>query len=89
MGDDLGAVPEHYVTDSDGSSFLFSSPNVGVLIAVHCEEEGATDEPGSGQFLWAGGHCQSSVMEDYWWEFFSMLGGWVVSLVPVWQYMWT
>ena len=73
MADDLGAIPEDYIADSDGSSLLFSFSNVGVLTAAHYKEEGATDKSGSGQFLREGGHCQS-VVEDYWWEGFCVLG---------------
>ena len=62
MIDDLGSIPEDYVADPNGSSLLFSFPNLGVLIAVHCKEGRATDEPGSGQLMVEG--CSGNGHED-------------------------
>ena len=63
MADELGSVSKDHVADSDGLSIPFSLPGVGVFTATNYEEECATDEPGSDQFLREGGNCQS-VIED-------------------------
>ena len=59
MADDLDFVPEHYVTDPDGSGLLFPISGKGVSTAAHCGKEGATYEPSPGLLTWEDGYLES------------------------------